>query len=312
MQVAERLRYVKKDDLFMGFSDKQIEELFRNMTIFMYMDGCPSPCDICIFDANKSPKAAMDADFIEELFTTFSDNFDKNKPPEHANDDIAYVGRRGETFEYILELYKKHLHYYPSVETAFPRGAENVLWKILNMGFVSGKHPHDDKHAQLVIPGISKHPANEKIVEDFLTNLEASSNFVGKDEKKRKSYEVPSWIYRVHTDHGVRELDVDGIRILPINSASKYASLYEGKGLGPIYLTCMRPGVAVTPSGFYNYNGLDFTYPQLMKRRISPDNFQIQERRDTTLAIIYCSGTGNTVRAPISTETASVLISNGL
>ena len=47
-------RNITKDEFLKEhkFSDSQLETLMSNMTIFM--DGCPSQCNICVYKAKKN------------------------------------------------------------------------------------------------------------------------------------------------------------------------------------------------------------------------------------------------------------------
>jgi len=168
MIIHGKLRYVTESDLLKGFSDTQIQKLFQNMTVFMPMDGCPSPCDICAFEAKKTVEYVMDFPLIDFLYTGFAEDFNRNQPGEHTNDQLAFRGRNGETFTNILGLHRDYHTYYPRVLTAFPRGVLEVLWQVLEMQFVNENHPHENEEAQLLIPMISRHPTNRGLVNRFL------------------------------------------------------------------------------------------------------------------------------------------------
>jgi len=288
-------RYATKDDLFLGFSDTQIEELMRNMTIFMSMDYCPSPCDICAFSAKKGNAGTiMDFDLIDELYSTFSHNFNSNKPNEHASDKLGYRGRNGETYANVLELEREYLDHYQGLLTGFPPGAAEVIWQILNMDFVSENHPSEDETAQLVFPNISRHITNQTIVDKFLRSVEQDERFHRKFRKEKFGPMPDRQIYEVSTTHGIRELRVWEITPLPVGDGKKYIHLLEGKGKF-IYGVCINPGVAVLPTGFYNYDGMHYSYQGILQRKITPENFRIQKRRHTQLSLV-CDIEANTIK----------------
>jgi len=297
-----RLRYSTKDDLFLGFSDRQVEDLMKNMTIFMLMDYCPSPCDICAFSARKSREGTiMDFSLVEELIRSFGSYFDSNNPNWHASDNVAYHGRNDETFANVLELQREHRITYTGVQTAFPPGAEKVLWQMLNMKFVSEKHPDEDEYAQLVVPQISRHKSNKAKIARFLSDLESDERYYRKFvEKGPLDVSPDELIYEVRTDMGIRRLKVIDIPVIPIGDAQKYAHEEKGKDGRLLYQICINPGVAVLPTGFYNYTGENFSFPQLLENRITPETFNVQPRTPEMSFLLYERETATVVHRKIN------------
>ena len=269
-------KFVTAKELFKGFSDTQIEKLMKNMTLFMPMDGCPSPCDICAFSAKKTVDYVMDFSLIKHLYTNFSETFNNNNPDEHANDQLAYHSKKGEDFSDVLRLHKDILNYYPRVFTGFPRGCAQILEKILNMGFVSKNHPHENHNFQFVVPAISRHLRNKHLVDKYTATLEASDKFIRK--KKNEEEKLKSTSYFLKTSRGIRELKVREIQILTIGDAKKYLRNPDVHK-GGVYSIDYNPGVAVLPTGFYNfYGGSNYSYNSILKRKITPENFSVPER----------------------------------
>lgn len=281
-------KYVTKDEFLKEnrFSDSQLETLMENMTIFMPMDGCPSPCNICAYKAKKTVDFAMDVGLIEWFYTNFTDCFNTNQPSEHGNDQLAYRGRDGETFVDILELHKQYLTYYPRVLSGFPHRAGEVLQQILEMQFVSEKHPSDDENAQLVVPGISRHPANQRVVDNFLRGIEKSEGFVLKERTEGETTMARGHkledTYQIKTTKGIREFRVLDIDIATVGNAERFVD----ENTGSRVYVAERPGIAVLPMGFYNYSASRAYYPDMIKHPITPESFSLQKMSDESRPVI--------------------------
>jgi len=294
----KKKQFVKAKELFAGFSDSQIQELMKNMTIFMPMDGCPSPCSICALQAKKTVDYVMDFSLIKHLYANFSEDFNNSHPSEHANDQLAYYGEKREDFSDVLGLQRDFLNYYPRVWTGFPRGAGNVLKNILEMIFVSENHPGETLDSQLVVPAISRNLTNRKLVDKYTAELERSDRFLEKRNNKEPG-EIDSTSYFLRTLRGTRELKVREIVAIPIGSAKKYQDNPE-LSKGGAYKISISPGVAVLPTGFYEYRGgLDCYYRRILKRKITPEHFDVPKIRNIMTYIYRDSKTGEVLHAPM-------------
>jgi len=288
-------KFVTESELLDGFSDSQIEQLIDHTTIFMPMNYCPSPCNICALGANKIPGLSMDYPLIKHFIVNFPAAFNRNHPGEHANDQLGWYGSKGEDYSDILGLYRDHLDYYPRVWTGFPWGSPQVLEKILEMNFVSENHPHTDPNAQLVVPAISRHITNRRLVDRHLDSLEASDRFVEKIKCKQDGIpeELDRISYFLRTSKGVRELRIREVRVLPIGNAEKFLGNPGIDNKGTYYGATNKSGVAVLPTGFYHYQGRgNYLYQDILKARITPQNFFVPEVKKDKSKLIKDPETG--------------------
>jgi len=294
-----RKKFITTKELFNGFSDSQIQELMKNITIFMPMDGCPSPCGICALQAKKTVNYVMDFSLIKHLYSNFSEDFNNNHPNEHANDQLAYRGENKEDFSDVLELQRDFLNYYPRVWTGFPSRAGSVLKKILEMRFVSENHPGETLDSQLVIPAISRNLTNRKLVDRYTAELEGSDRFVEKRNNQEPG-KIDSTSYFLRTRRGIRELKVREIIAVAVGSAKKYQDNPE-ISKGGAYQIQSYPGVAVLPTGFYEYRGgLDCGYKGILKRKITPEHFDVPKIRNLLTYLYRDSKTGEVLHLPMS------------
>ncbi|MEE9525208.1 MAG: hypothetical protein V3V78_01205 [Candidatus Woesearchaeota archaeon] len=270
-------KYSTLDDLFKGFSDSQIEKLMENMTIFQPMDWCPSPCNICAYEANKKVGTVMGFEMIEELVKTFADNFNSNKPEDHAYEQLAYMGEDGESYFNILELHDEFLDHTRRIMTAMPKGAGELFLKILNTDF---------KHNPKMF--VSRHLHNYGVVDPFLESVEASPEFVSKkDVEKILMVQIE---YALQTDLGERKFILEEVMPIPLGAAKDVPVILKEGNL--LYVFCQLKGVAVMPTGFYNYDPMNPSFHSLMESKITPENFNMQEKENYFSVLGYCIENG--------------------
>ena len=237
----------------------------------------------------KTVDFVMDFGLMEWFYTNFADCFNTNQPSEQGNDQLAYRGKNGETFIDVLELHRQHLTYYPRVLTGFPQGAGEVFQQILEMQFVSKKHSSDDENVQLVIPAISRHPANQRVVDRFLRGIETSDTFVSKEreEGRTKAGHRAEVVYEIDTTRGVRKFRVLDLDIVTVGDAKKFAD----ESTGSRFYVAERPGIAVLPMGFYSYSATRFYYPDMIRNQITPENisspFRFSRRSGDAIMLFY-------------------------
>lgn len=277
MKPYKATEYVSKSELLRGLDDSQLEVLMENLTVFSHMDFCPSPCNICAYEIQKTPGQIMDIELIEFFFQNFSNASREDQPMEYALDPLAYVGRNGETFIDILDLHKKHFDYYPQALTALPTQSEDV---ILDMIFNYDFSRCEEDTTQAVVPNISRHLANATKVDSFVEQIKRHPRFVCDRASAENARD-----YVFSTDFGERIMTVSEVTPIPVGRGSQYKD--ETSSGVSVFRFYQRKGVAVLPSGFYNHDPANPDFGSLMKNRITPENFDVVPKEDLFSAFFY-------------------------
>ena len=115
-----------------AFSDRQKKLLFQNTYAIQLTEGCSTACVDCGAGALAGVRTYLPFDFLEQLFSAHSKDFEQIRTLYLASDPFDY-NFDGKTYVDVHKLFIQKTGVIPFVSTALPRGSEKeVLDYVLN------------------------------------------------------------------------------------------------------------------------------------------------------------------------------------
>ncbi len=257
-----KINYVG-EELLNEFSSEQLDILMSNISIISPIDGCVSPCKLCAFDTPKQINNIMELSFLERILKKYAPVLKKKMFHEYAMDPFSYKDSKNNNLFNLMEIYDQYLNKFPCLKTAMPKGSEELILDITN------NYNYSKNKFEITI---SRHIYNSKIVDDFIEKISHLNNYEYSKENKGK-FILNTKKHFLNTDLGKRSILVKDIMPLPIGAAKNKKFTYENKGDVLLYQYSINKGVALLPTGFYNYNPAKPEVQETLKNKITKKTF---------------------------------------
>jgi hypothetical protein len=132
-QEREHAGLISFQDVFAGFSNRQIQIIGSQIAMIELSKGCSIGCPNCGFNAliRKGPQLKLSPEFLEELIDRVGENLRSSLFLYYASDPLDW---EGPTTSYVklLEKLEAVAGIFPETTTAIPEGKEDLaleLWK---------------------------------------------------------------------------------------------------------------------------------------------------------------------------------------
>lgn len=131
-QYKSKTQLVEFDNLFAGYSEKQLELIGKNICFIQLNNGCSVNCNNCSVNALSGPRRALSWDCVNEMVDRWGESLKKNDVFfYYASDPFnwevvdSHTGEK-KTYKDLVKLLNDKLGFEPYSSTALPRSVDDA------------------------------------------------------------------------------------------------------------------------------------------------------------------------------------------
>ena len=280
------------DDLFGGYTERQLELIIPQIAAIELTKGCSVGCPNCNFNALKRTSITMklSGECLNELIDRYGHALSGDLMLYYATDPLDWEDGATKYIHLLESLAAKNI--YPQTTTAIPAGKEDAVIELWRSKFDVRLSISNVNYRRLVKAGVISGETYSEIEESLGPPGNYDSHVIGSSKKRGINFKME---VEVDRDLGYRTGDGFDFRSLQPSIGCKSGVLASPSGLHTIYSTQTTP---LSPNGFIRTQLLPDSQEVLLSRYDNSDHRPFSNKEAIDLQ------TGRIINLPLTEHQA--------